>query len=86
MKKEDSDDLMAQLGALPTLESREAALATRNQREARAAYVQAFEGESLSVRLFGSAGFRRAAVPLALLGVVAVYMHWAATAAMKLMQ
>lgn len=86
MKNEDSDDLMAQLRALPALESTEEALATRHRREARAAYTQAFEGESLAVRLFGSVGFRRAAVPLALLGVVAVYMHWAATAAMKLMQ
>ena len=85
-KRDDSDDLMAQLGSLPALGSGEEALGTRHQREARAAYVQAFEGEPLHVRLFGNAGFRRAAVPLALLGVVVVYMHWAATAARKLMQ
>lgn len=80
------DDLLAQLRDLPTLESQEKAVADRNQREARAAFTAAFEDEPFYAKILGSVGLRRAAVPLVLAGVVGIYLHWAATAAMKLMQ
>jgi hypothetical protein len=80
------DDLLAQLRALPTLVPEEKALAARNQREARAAFTAAFEDEPFYAKILGSVGLRRAAVPLVLAGVVGIYLHWAATAAMKLMQ
>lgn len=85
---EPDDDLLAQLRALPTLEPKpgEEALAARNQREARAAFTAAFEDEPFYAKIFASVGLRQAAVPLVLACVVGVYMHWAASAAMKLMQ
>ncbi|MBS2016072.1 MAG: hypothetical protein JST00_24540 [Deltaproteobacteria bacterium] len=86
----ETDDLIARLRALPVVAPAKGAEghAARQRREARAAFVQAFAGErpSLFARIFASSALRNAAVPIALAGVVAVYMHWAATAALKVMQ
>lgn len=72
------------LRELPTIEPDARAVA-RSAREARAAFVSAFADEPWRVRAIrGPIG--RAFVPMGLAGLIAVYVMWAVSSALTLMQ
>ncbi len=71
---ESDDALLRALRELPRPELDRAA-DDRVRRNARAAFTRAFDGSPWHARLFGTAA--RAAVPVALAGIVGVYLTWA---------
>lgn len=82
--QDDGDVLLRALRELPAHAPDDGPLA-RHGREARAAFVRAFEDEPWHARLLRG-GIGRAAVPLVLAGVVGIYLMWAISAAAALVQ
>ncbi len=72
--REPDDPLLRALRELPRPEP-DAAVEGRARREARAAFARAFEDVPWHARVFGGAA--RAVVPVALAGIVGVYLTWA---------
>lgn len=80
--KESADPLLSALRALPTTASDDEPAEARRKREARLAYQRSFEPTAFQGAALGLAS--RAAVPVFLAGVVALYMSWAIAAATAL--
>ncbi|HEY8075966.1 MAG TPA: hypothetical protein VIF62_17685 [Labilithrix sp.] len=72
--REPDDALLRALRELPRPEP-DAEAADRARRGARAAFAQAFEDVPWHARFLGTAS--RAVVPVALAGIVGVYLTWA---------
>jgi hypothetical protein len=77
-RDEEEDALLRALRALPTTD------APDQKREARAAFVAAFRADPWLVR--AARPLSRLAVPVALAGIVVVYLGWAVDAATALVQ
>jgi hypothetical protein len=78
---EPADPLLAALAALPPYALVEPGEA-RRRREARAAYLQSFQGSAWQGGALGLVA--RTAMPVFLATIVALYMTWAITAATAL--